>query len=57
MGRCDSPCLRSDLASCWLQSLVLSDPLGILILLPLTLLVLVDAVAFYAMGKTLDADE
>jgi hypothetical protein len=36
---------------------VLSDPLGILVLLPLTLLVLVVAVAFYAMGKALDADE
>jgi hypothetical protein len=37
--------------------IVLSDPLRILVLLPLNLLVFVVAVAFYAMGKALDADE
>ena len=36
---------------------VLSDPLGVLVLLPLAMLVLVLAVAVYAIGKALDADD
>jgi hypothetical protein len=36
---------------------VLSDPLGVLVLFPLIMLVLVFAVAVYAIGKAVDSDD
>jgi hypothetical protein len=39
-----------------MAAVVLSDPLGIVVVFPLTLLVIVIAVAVYAVGKTLGAD-